>query len=111
MPVLGDEDSVKMVTIDISGLTLEREEGSESWEKIYPSNHPDFAISLGDMVVANGRFGVEKGTRGIVVAINIPYERGRTSNVLSVWFKGEKSSIDMKSEDLEFEWRTPKQRK
>jgi len=59
-------------------------------------------LKLGQRVYSNGRFGPPKGTLGIVVKIGIPYEDGRTNDVIVVHFEGESSSIHMKFRDLDF---------
>ncbi|MDO8569819.1 MAG: hypothetical protein Q7R89_03575 [bacterium] len=62
------------------------------------------SVRIGQLVTASGRqYRVPKGTVGIVTKIVIPFNDGRTSDVIAVWFEGCDTSYFMKFEDLELE--------
>lgn len=96
-------DEVKRIVLQRNGLTFEMSEGG-NWDKVYADNHPEYALCLGKMVTANGRFAVREGTRGIIVKINLPYEEGRTVDIIDVWFEKAHGPSSMKHKDLKFEW-------
>ncbi len=57
-------------------------------------------IRLGQRVYANGRFGAEDGTLGLVTNLATPFSGCRTSDIIDVWFEGFDSAISMKAKDL-----------
>lgn len=59
-------------------------------------------VKLGQRVYSNGGFGPSKGTLGIVVEIETPYENGRTADVIAAHFEGDSVSTHMKFKDLDF---------
>ncbi len=56
---------------------------------------------LGQKVFSNGRFAATKGTMGIVVDLKMPYENGKTGDVIVVWFENHQAAKHMKFHDLE----------
>lgn len=83
----------------VSGFTLEV--NSESSEIISIETNFGQKISVGDIVVSNGRFLVPKGKHGKVIKIYEPYTNGSTTNILSCNFDGE--TYEMKHKDLELQ--------
>jgi hypothetical protein len=84
---------------DVHGLILFEDEDDEF---VGIAVHEDAAcVCIGDRVVSNGRFGAHDGTPGTVVAIDKPYTKSRTSNVVHVEWDGVgKTPKAMKLKDL-----------
>ncbi len=57
-------------------------------------------VELGQMVTASGRFGVPRGTKGIVIDIKKPSTDGLTSDVIFVHFESHHDPLHMKFKDL-----------
>ena len=73
-------------------------------ERIVSIKHGQVTISLGQAVTANGRCGPPQGTRGLVVALNIPNTAGRTTDIFDCLFEAlmmEPRLTCMKLKDLE----------
>jgi len=62
---------------------------------------PCMRLQLGDRVTSNGRFVSKKGTEGSVVELKVPFENGRTNDVIIVKWEGNKIPASMKFKDLD----------
>lgn len=94
--------------IEIRDITIQRLKGNDAKEGIVaikygPKNTPGPIITLGQKVFASGRYRVKKGTMGIVIQLDLPYENGTTSDIIDVWFENFISSSLMKFEDLKID--------
>ncbi len=105
-----EDDGTKLVLekFDKDGFLFEREQsvlnGSPRGQGLLVAvSNCGRRIELGQLVVSNGRFSVPRGRRGIVIRINLLYEKGRTSDILEVHFEGDHYPSIMKLKDLEFE--------
>lgn len=88
-----------METVKTSGYILEKE-----GERFISISNGVCKIKLGDTVISNGRIFAPKGTKGIVVEIDLPFVVHRTVDVIAVEWESEPGcSSFMKFKDLNFE--------
>lgn len=73
----------------------------ENGGPILSVKHGQVEIKLGQRVYSNGRIWYPAGTLGLVVNIRLPFERGRSYDILDVFFEGDSTSAHMKFKDLQ----------
>ena len=99
LELLGDGNPPEHETIDSHGFTIYKKAGRiVAVEE--GSNIGGRKVKLGDMVVSNGRYAVDAGTKGIITEIYEPFTRGST-DILMVWFEGHTCETQMKFKDLQ----------
>lgn len=82
---------------NISGFEFEIDDASGVIKSIRSQS---FFVSVGDSVVSNGRYRIEKDVPGTVVRIDYPYINGRTTDILVVRWDGQKQVLSMKIKDV-----------
>lgn len=78
---------------------LERDEGGDVGLLMLHTR----TFTRGQAVIANGRFGMPPGSRGVIEWLVEPFTEGRTTNVIGIRFEGLGHLVWMKPEDLMFE--------
>lgn len=79
----------------IKGMLVTKEGG-----KVTKIREGTQEVSLGQTVVANGHYGAENGTKGLVVELHSPYTGLITSDVICVQFEGQSRIKRVRFRDL-----------
>ncbi|HBV00812.1 MAG TPA: hypothetical protein DEF00_00250 [Candidatus Taylorbacteria bacterium] len=90
--------------VEVCGYVIQRQRLKNIFGEPEAIQHGYIAgsiIRIGQKVFSNGRIHFPAGKMGLVVKIGIPFEKGRTQDIIYVWFEGQERYTAMKFKDLE----------
>lgn len=94
-------DSVAMSSSHVKEYSIGGMDIRKEFSRIVQITMGGWTVKLGQMVMSNGRIHAEVGIRGIVVDLIEPNGM-MGSQVINVWWEGQRFSSWMKFKDLDF---------